>query len=396
VKRSLKFALLSLLFLDHSFQVHAQTTLDTPTLAGVVSNVRQINTANLLRTMSQGSQDLILVAAHRGYWINNPENSTPALKAAFDNGVEVIEIDLRTTSDGVIVISHDADLVKETNGYGFVSSTTWSQIQSLQLRDRKGNPQNLQMLSFAQALNLLGSYQNTSGALQGPVIIADIKDSNSWQTYLNALTVLQATLPQAAWPAVVFKMKMRNISTDAQTGILAQYTQHSAWGHLIAVVNPEDATSPTSTWTPSSSNFQTVFNLSSSSANFFLQQFELNINTVGDGASQYIVSNGGKLNSFATYYESKFYPEGVSTIYGGPNDTRNFNPNPPPANLQPGQTFCCYYSLLPGDLRGLLPFALYYNQTSSPGVSLITTDNLSDTLNLLVSTGKRTVSEIGN
>ncbi len=397
MKSHLKFALILLIFLDHAHSVHAQTanpTPDTPKLAGANPDVRKINTTNLLQQMSQGSpnNDLVLVAAHRGYWINVPENSDPALRAAFDNGVEVIEIDIRTTSDEELVISHDADLLKETTGTGFVKDTAWSQISSLQLRDRKGNPQNLQMLSFAQALQILGDYQTTSGTLQGPVIIADIKDSDSWATYLRALTVLESTLPDSAWPAVVFKMKMRNISTDTQTGIYAQWQRHGEWGHIIAVVNPEDATNPT--WSPSSSNFQTLMDLSTSGRNRFLQQFEMNISTVGDGASTYI--QAGHLNSFATYYESKFYPEGVSTIYGGPNDTRNFKPNGPPANTQPGQTFCCYDPLLSSDLRGLLPFSLYYNQVATPGVSLITTDNLSETLNLLVSLGRRNVSEIGN
>jgi hypothetical protein len=121
----------------------------------------------------------------------------------------------------------------------------------------------------------------------------------------------------------------------------------------------------------------------------------MNINTVGDGATKYLSGLGGQLNSFAAYFESKFYPEGVSTIYGGSTDTRNFNPSVLPPNLQPGQTFCCYQSLLPGDLRGLLDFSLFYDQ-STHVVSLVTTDNLSETLNFLVSLGKRNVSEISN
>jgi hypothetical protein len=247
------------------------------------------------------------------------------------------------------------------------------------------------MLSFAQALQILSAYE-TSGGLRGPVVIADIKDPASWTTYLNALNVLKSNLPAPAWPAVVFKMKMRNISMDPTNGISAQAGAHNGWGHIVAVVNPEDATNPL--WSPSSANFQTVLSLSQSSQNSFLQQFELNISAISDGATRYTSGQGGQLNSFATYYESKFYPEGVSTIYGGDTDTRNFNPSPKPPNLQFLQTFCCYDALLSNDLRGVLDFSLFYSQTSTPGASLITADNLSDTLNLLVSLGKRNVSEI--
>jgi hypothetical protein len=281
-----------------------------------------------------------------------------------------------------------------------VSDSTWAQISSLPLRDRKGNPQaNLHMLNFAQLLQILSNYQQTSGSLLGPVVIADVKDGDSWTTYLNALNVLQSTLPQAAWPAIVFKMKMRNISTDSQVGIQAQAQNHPSWGHIVATINPEDFTSPT--WSPSSNNFSTVLALSQTGQNNFLQQFEMNINTVGDGATKYISGQGGQLTSFATYYESKFYPEGVSTIFGGPNDSRVFNPNPPPSGTRAGQTFCCYESSLTGsngaqqDLRGLINFALFYGGSSHP-VSLITTDNLGETFDLLVSANMRNVNKISN
>jgi Glycerophosphoryl diester phosphodiesterase family len=399
-----KFVLLSLLCLSCALYVQAQPSSvpTTPAFSGRVPDVRQINTTSLLRQMAQGSSnsDLVLVAAHRGYWINYPENSDPAIRAAFDNGIEVVEIDVRSTSDGVVVVSHDGDLDKETTGSGLIESTPWAQMNTLPLRDRRGNPQNLNLLSFAQALQILGSYQQTSGTLRGPVIIVDIKGNpnDSWATYQRGKAVLQATLPSAAWPAVVFKMKMITVPMD---GISAEYNAHSSWGHILTTINPEDATN--AAWSPSSTNFQTLLTFSQADHNFFLQQFEMNINTVGDGATKYISGQGGPLTSFATYHEPKFYPEGVSTIFGGAGDSRVFTPNPPPPFQHDRQTFCCYKSFLSDppkpellDLRGLLDFSLYYNQTATPGVSLITTDNLSETLNLLVAAGKRNVSEITN
>jgi hypothetical protein len=112
----------------------------------------------------------------------------------------------------------------------------------------------------------------------------------------------------------------------------------------------------------------------STNAPNFIQQFELNINTVGDGAASY-PAPVGSLRSFATYYQPSFYPEGVSTIVAG-------------------NTLCCYLANIANDNRGVLNFSLFYTSPQFPGVSLITSDNLAETLNFLVSTGKRNVSEI--
>jgi hypothetical protein len=263
--------------------------IDTPALSGTVPTVQTINTGTLLQQMSTGGNNLVLVAAHRGYWINAPENSEPALQAAFNSGVEAIEIDLRTTFDKNLVVSHDADLLKETNGTGFINQTSLSQIQSMQLRDRKGNVQfTLTMLTFAQALTILQQYQTTSGSqLNGPVLIVDLKDgfntAAAWSEYLSALQVAvqvyqQSPIGLSGLPAVVFKMKMRDISVDPTIGIGAAYTAHPAYGHIIATVNPEDATNTAPVdWRPSSTNFATLVGLSTASTNYFLQQFELNI-----------------------------------------------------------------------------------------------------------------------
>ena len=68
----------------------------------------------------------------------NPENSLPAYQSCIDNGIDVIEIDLRKTSDGVWVILHDATLDRTTNGSGSLSDYTYKEISELQLRAQNG------------------------------------------------------------------------------------------------------------------------------------------------------------------------------------------------------------------------------------------------------------------
>ena len=49
-----------------------------------------------------------LVIAHRGASGDEPENTLEAIGASIARGVEAIEIDVRQTADGVVVLAHDA------------------------------------------------------------------------------------------------------------------------------------------------------------------------------------------------------------------------------------------------------------------------------------------------
>jgi glycerophosphoryl diester phosphodiesterase len=49
----------------------------------------------------------ILVHGHRGARARRPENTLPAFRYAIEQGVDVLELDVAVTKDGVAVISHD-------------------------------------------------------------------------------------------------------------------------------------------------------------------------------------------------------------------------------------------------------------------------------------------------
>ncbi|SKC41591.1 glycerophosphodiester phosphodiesterase family protein [Krasilnikoviella flava] len=83
----------------------------------------------------------ILTAAHRGQWRDAPENSLPAIEAAFDDGAEIVELDVRLTSDGVPVLMHDETVDRTTDGSGAVSSFTLAEIRELRLKEHLGGAQ---------------------------------------------------------------------------------------------------------------------------------------------------------------------------------------------------------------------------------------------------------------
>ncbi len=71
------------------------------------------------------------VIAHRGVVAEAPENTLPAIKKAIDLGCAMAEIDLRYTSDGEVVLLHDASLERTTNGHGLVAAKTLAELREL-------------------------------------------------------------------------------------------------------------------------------------------------------------------------------------------------------------------------------------------------------------------------
>jgi glycerophosphoryl diester phosphodiesterase len=60
-----------------------------------------------------------------------PENTLAAYRRSVVLGFSAIEIDLRATSDGHIVVMHDDTVDRTTNGSGEVGQMTLAEIQSL-------------------------------------------------------------------------------------------------------------------------------------------------------------------------------------------------------------------------------------------------------------------------
>lgn len=72
-----------------------------------------------------------LAIAHRGGAGLFPENTLYAFERAADLGVDVIEIDVRSASDGTLVVMHDATVERTTDGNGKVGDMTLDRLKRL-------------------------------------------------------------------------------------------------------------------------------------------------------------------------------------------------------------------------------------------------------------------------
>ncbi|WP_198677035.1 glycerophosphodiester phosphodiesterase family protein [Aliidiomarina iranensis] len=124
-------------------------------------------------------QDDVLNIAHRGNAWDTPENTEFAIKRAIADGAHYVELDVRHTADGELVILHDRDLLRIAGD----RRPIW-QIQSNELADLdvgswfRDDFRAARILTLAEAVELLrgraGLYLEIKGAPQMPNLVAKV------------------------------------------------------------------------------------------------------------------------------------------------------------------------------------------------------------------------------
>jgi glycerophosphoryl diester phosphodiesterase len=92
---------------------------------------RRLYLAFFLAVSAAGQSRRVVAISHRGEHLHHPENTVPAYQEAMRVGADFIEVDVQTTADGKLVVSHDATVNRCTNGQGKVSEMTFEQIEAL-------------------------------------------------------------------------------------------------------------------------------------------------------------------------------------------------------------------------------------------------------------------------
>ncbi|MFJ6322949.1 MULTISPECIES: glycerophosphodiester phosphodiesterase family protein [unclassified Rhizobium] len=96
---------------------------------------------NYIDYIADPARDCAIIV-HRGLWRAAPENSLLAIEQAISAGYDVVEIDVRRSSDGELVLLHDDTLERMTGLNKQPEALTWRQLRSLALRDRDGGEAN--------------------------------------------------------------------------------------------------------------------------------------------------------------------------------------------------------------------------------------------------------------
>jgi glycerophosphoryl diester phosphodiesterase len=97
-----------------------------------------------------------LVVAHRGASAVEPENTLASFESALRAGADVVELDVRLTSDAVPIVLHDPDVAATTDGAGFVHELTLGQVKAFDASGGRGPRQEIPTL--AEALDLVADH----------------------------------------------------------------------------------------------------------------------------------------------------------------------------------------------------------------------------------------------
>lgn len=95
------------------------------------------------------------VFAHRGASRYAPENTLEAFRLAMEQGADGIELDVHLSADGELVVIHDEQLERTTNGRGLVKDHTLAQLQALRADNRMEGFASARIPTLRQVLELV-------------------------------------------------------------------------------------------------------------------------------------------------------------------------------------------------------------------------------------------------
>lgn len=133
--------------------------------------VFMVSGQQILPLMPKSKHDLVVIA-HRGSHLIKPENTIAAIEDAITIGADYVEVDLRTTSDGYLVLSHNETVDKNTNGTGRVKDLTRVEVEKLLVIGKDGGIYKIP--SFSEVLKTCKNRIN---------IYLDFKEADAAQAY---------------------------------------------------------------------------------------------------------------------------------------------------------------------------------------------------------------------
>lgn len=97
-----------------------------------------------------GTSRRLWKVAHRGASAERPENTPAAFELAIAQGADVLECDVRRTSDDALLILHDAEVDRTTSGSGALREMTAVAARALDAGDGQAIPTLAEVLDLAR------------------------------------------------------------------------------------------------------------------------------------------------------------------------------------------------------------------------------------------------------
>ena len=154
----------------------------------------------------------MLRIGHRGARAYTPENTLMSFKKAIEIGANTIELDVRKTKDNQMVVIHDADVERTTNGKGLVKDLTLSQIKHFSTEESQKIPTLEEVLDYLKSSKVRVIIELKEAGYEEKVL-STVK---SFQ--LEKQVIISSFLEEAI-------RRVRELDPDVETGLI--YAKHS-------------------------------------------------------------------------------------------------------------------------------------------------------------------------
>ena len=160
----------------------------------------------------------ILVGGHRGLRVEFPDNTVAGILAAREV-CDLVELDTRRTSDGVIVLSHDPEL-----GGHVVIETSWAGLENIDLGGGHHPAR------FEQLLDVIGSFPLDIEIKNNPED-PDFDESFAFPLRVAGLARPQDVVTSFHWQTID---AIRSAYPDLRTGLLTDLSLDAAASWALA------------------------------------------------------------------------------------------------------------------------------------------------------------------
>lgn len=155
--------------------------------ASAVAAPAQARALTPLEHLLHVDRKTVLIASHRACRKQTSENSIAGIKQCIADGIDIVEIDVRATRDGKLVLMHDETVDRTTDRRGAVASLTANEIARLRLRERGGGA------TAALTQRRVPTFDQALRAVRGRVLMnIDVKAA-ALDRIIDAVTTAGAT-----------------------------------------------------------------------------------------------------------------------------------------------------------------------------------------------------------
>ena len=164
-------------------------------------------------------------AAHRGDHAGATENGLGAFRRAVTDHVTYVEMDVRTTRDGVLMLMHDPTIDRTTRGTGTVSAMRWRDLRNVRLDDGEPVPSLNQVFTELQP-----------ASVQAFVEIKSVPDRYLPRLYRRIQQLGVGRVVVNSFDAGVllrFRQAYPDVRTARDTATLVSVTDATAYGGVM-------------------------------------------------------------------------------------------------------------------------------------------------------------------